>query len=56
MKPHIMMKKKKLFGENQWDTRPRRSVDTTALVDELINHKYIISYRSLATLQNDAVA
>ena len=48
------MLKKKLLGKNQWGTRPRRRADTTALIDELINEIHIISYRPLATLQNDA--
>ena len=29
--------KKNLLGGNQWGTRPRRSADTTALIDKLIN-------------------
>ena len=49
-----MLKKKKLLGENQWGTHPRRIADTTALIDELINEIHRISYRSLTTLQNDA--
>ena len=43
------VEKKKLLGENKWGTHPRRSADTTALIDELINEIHRISYRSLAT-------
>ena len=38
----------------QWGTRPRISANTTALIDELINEIHRLSYRSLATLQNNA--
>ena len=37
-------------------TRPRRSADTTALINKLSNDIHRISYRSLAILQNDTTA
>ena len=50
------VERKNLLGENEWDTHPRRSADTTALIDALINEIHRISYQSRATLQNDAAA
>lgn len=47
-------KKKKRFGENQWATRPRRSANTTAIIDELITEIHILLCISLIKLQNDA--
>ena len=45
-----------LLGENQWDTRPRRSAHTTSLLDELITEIYRFLFRSLAKLKNDTAS
>lgn len=44
------------LGKNQRDTRLRRSVDTTALLDEIITEIHRLSFRSLTILHNDTEA
>ena len=49
-------KKMNHLGKNQRDTRLRRSVDTTALLHEIITEIHRLSFRSLTILHNDTEA